>query len=161
MNYYTSLRNVAAGLAVGLAALSVQAAANNGLPEIRTVNSQVPFDTMVQRLEKSIVDNKMGLVAQASASKGAASKGIKIPGNAVLMVFRPDFAVRMLKASVAAGIEAPLRIYITENADGTTSVSYRTPSIVFSPYQNSELDALATELDPIFDRIVGDAVQGR
>lgn len=161
MNYYTSLRNVAAGLAVGLAALSVQAAANNGLPEIRTVNSQVPFDTMVQRLEKSIVDNKMGLVAQASASKGAASKGIKIPGNAVLMVFRPDFAVRMLKASVAAGIEAPLRIYITENADGTTSVSYRTPSIVFSPYRNSELDALATELDPIFDRIVGDAVQGR
>ena len=161
MNYYTSLRNVAAGLAIGLAALSVQAAANNGLPEIRTVNSQVPFDTMVQRLEKSIVDNKMGLVAQASASKGAASKGIKIPGNAVLMVFRPDFAVRMLKASVAAGIEAPLRIYITENADGTTSVSYRTPSVVFSPYRNSELDALATELDPIFDRIVGDAVQGR
>lgn len=161
MNYYTSLRNVAAGLAIGVVALSVQAAANNGLPETRTVNSQIPFDTLVQRLEKSIVDNKMGLVAQASASKGAASKGIKIPGNAVLMVFRPDFAVRMLKASVAAGIEAPLRIYITENADGTTSVSYRTPSIVFSPYQNSELDALATELDPIFDRIVGDAVQGR
>jgi len=161
MNYCTSLRNVAAGLAIGLAALSVQAAANNGLPEIRTVNSQVPFDTMVQRLEKSIVDNKMGLVAQASASKGAASKGIKIPGNAVLMVFRPDFAVRMLKASIAAGFEAPLRIYITENADGTTSVSYRTPSVVFSPYRNSELDALATELDPIFDRIVGDAVQGR
>jgi uncharacterized protein (DUF302 family) len=161
MAYLNTLRSVAAGLAFGLAAFSVQAAGNGGLPEIRTINSQQPFDTVVQQLEKSITDNKMGLVAQASASKGAASKGIKIPGNAVLMVFRPDFAVRMLKASVAAGIEAPLRIYVTENADGTTSVSYRTPSVVFSPYRNTELDKLASELDPIFERIVGDAVQGR
>ncbi|PKO90220.1 MAG: hypothetical protein CVU16_10715 [Betaproteobacteria bacterium HGW-Betaproteobacteria-10] len=161
MAYLNTLRSIAAGLVFGIAALSVQAAGNSGLPEIRTINSQQPFDTVVQQLEKSITDNKMGLVAQASASKGAASKGIKIPGNAVLMVFRPDFAVRMLKASVAAGIEAPLRIYVTENADGTTSVSYRTPSVVFSPYRNTELDKLASELDPIFERIVGDAVQGR
>ncbi len=161
MAYLNTLRSIAAGLAFGFAAFSVQAAGNSGLPEIRTINSQQPFDTVVQQLEKSITDNKMGLVAQASASKGAASKGIKIPGNAVLMVFRPDFAVRMLKASVAAGIEAPLRIYVTENADGTTSVSYRTPSVVFSPYRNTELDKLASELDPIFEHIVGDAVQGR
>ena len=161
MAYLNTLRSIAAGLAFGLAAFSVQAAGNSGLPEIRTINSQQPFDTVVQQLEKSITDNKMGLVAQASASKGAASKGIKIPGNAVLMVFRPDFAVRMLKASIAAGIEAPLRIYVTENADSTTSVSYRTPSVVFSPYRNTELDKLASELDPIFERIVGDAVQGR
>ncbi len=161
MAHLNTLRSIAAGLAFGLAAFSVQAAGNSGLPEIRTINSQQPFDTVVQQLEKSITDNKMGLVAQASASKGAASKGIKIPGNAVLMVFRPDFAVRMLKASIAAGIEAPLRIYVTENADSTTSVSYRTPSVVFSPYRNTELDKLASELDPIFERIVGDAVQGR
>ncbi|SBT09418.1 conserved exported hypothetical protein [Candidatus Accumulibacter aalborgensis] len=161
MAHLNTLRSIAAGLAFGLAAFSVHAAGNSGLPEIRTINSLQPFDTVVQQLEKSITENKMGLVAQASASKGAASKGIKIPGNAVLMVFRPDFAVRMLKASVAAGIEAPLRIYVTENADGTTSVSYRTPSVVFSPYRNSELDKLASELDPIFERIVGDAVQGR
>lgn len=102
----------------------------------------------------------MGLVAQASASKGAASKGIKIPGNAVLMVFRPDFAVRMLKASIPAGFEAPLRIYVTENTDGTTSVSYRTPSVIFAPYRNADLDILAKELDPIFAGIVGDAVGG-
>lgn len=161
MAHLSTLRSIAAGLAFGVAAFSVQAAGNSGLPEIRTINSQQPFDTVIQQLEKSITDNKMGLVAQASASKGAASKGIKIPGNAVLMVFRPDFAVRMLKASIAAGIEAPLRIYVTENADSTTSVSYRTPSAVFSPYRNTELDKLASELDPIFERIVGDAVQGR
>ncbi|HQZ03981.1 MAG TPA: DUF302 domain-containing protein [Thauera sp.] len=159
MACFNTLRSVAVSLAFGLAAFS--AAGDSALPELRTINSPQPFDTVVQQLEKSIADNKMGLVAQASASKGAASKGIKIPGNALLMVFRPDFAVRMLQASVAAGIEAPLRIYVTENADGTTSVSYRTPSVVFAPYENSQLDKLAAELDPIFERIVGDAMQGR
>lgn len=158
MAYLNTLRNVAAGLAFGIASFSAQATDSNGLPEIRTVNSPQPFDTVVQRLEKSIAEHKMGLVAQASASKGAASKGIKIPGNAVLMVFRPDFAVRMLKASIPAGFEAPLRIYVTENADGSSTVSYRTPGTIFSPYRNKDLDVLAKELDPIFERIVSDAV---
>ncbi|MCZ7654610.1 MAG: YeeE/YedE thiosulfate transporter family protein [Rhodocyclaceae bacterium] len=70
----------------------------------------------------------MGLVASASASRGAAARGVKIPGNMVLMVFRNDYAVRMLAASVAAGIEAPLRLYLTENADGSTTISYVRPA---------------------------------
>ena len=154
----TALRNTAAVVLAGLA-FSVQAAAS--LPEIREATSRQAFDTVVQRLEKSITDHKMGLVAQASASKAAAGRGVKIPGNTVLMVFRNDFAVRMLQASVAAGFEAPLRIYVTENPDGTTTVGYRTPSVVFAPYRNTELDTLAKELDPIFARIVNDAVRDK
>lgn len=126
-------------------------------PGTQTVSSQHSFDQLLQRLERAISDNKMGLVAQASASKGAAARGVKIPGNAVLMVFRNDYAVRMLEASVPAGIEAPLRLYVTENADGTGSVTYRTPSATFAPYGNGKLDALASELDPVFAKIVTDA----
>lgn len=126
----------------------------------RVVHSARAFDALVGRFERSIADNKMGLVAQASASRGAAARGVKIPGNIVLMVFRNDFAVRMLEASVPAGIEAPLRIYITENADGSTTVAYRQPSAVFSPYRNPALDAVARELDPIFEKIVRDATGG-
>jgi uncharacterized protein (DUF302 family) len=99
----------------------------------------------------------MGLVAQASASRGAAARGVKIPGNAVLMVFRNDYAVRMLEASVPAGIEAPLRLYVTENPDGTASITYRLPSAVFAPYGSGELDRMAKELDVIFRSIVRDA----
>jgi uncharacterized protein (DUF302 family) len=102
----------------------------------------------------------MGLVAQASASRGAAARGVKIPGNAVLMVFRNDYAVRMLGASVAAGIEAPLRLYVTENSDGTASLTYRMPSAVFAPYGSSALDEMAKELDAVFRNIVRDAAGG-
>lgn len=134
-------------------------AAEGCLLETRKVLSSQPFEVIIKRLEKSITDNKMGLVAQASASRGAATRDIKIPGNMVLMVFRNDYAVRMLNASIPAGIEAPLRIYITENKDGSSTISYFPPTVVFSPYKNSELDALAAEMDPIFERIVNDAVK--
>lgn len=126
-------------------------------PGTRVLKTPHAFAVLTQRVEKAIEANGMGLVAQASASRGAAARGVKIPGNAVLMVFRNDYAVRMLAASVPAGIEAPLRLYVTENADGTASLSYRTPSAVFAPYGNPALDALARELDPIFEKIAADA----
>jgi uncharacterized protein (DUF302 family) len=101
----------------------------------------------------------MFVVTRASASKGAAGRGITIPGNMVLGVYRNDFAVRMLEASVPAGIEAPIRFYVTENSDGTASLGYRTPSAVFAPYEDggASLAALAGELDAIFAAIAADA----
>jgi uncharacterized protein (DUF302 family) len=122
------------------------------------VKSTHSFDALARRLERAIGDHGMGLVAAASASRGAATRGIKIPGNAVLMVFRNDYAVRMLAASVPAGFEAPLRIYVTENSDGTASLTYRLPSVIFAPYGNDELDAMARELDVVFKKIIHDAV---
>ena len=121
------------------------------------VKTEHGFDALVSRIEKAVVDNKMGLVAQASASRGAATRGVKIAGNMVLMVFRNDYAVRMLQASVPAGIEAPIRLYVTENADGSASLTYRPPSAVFAPYGNRKLDEMAKELDVIFRTIVRDA----
>lgn len=126
-------------------------------PGTQTVSSKHSFDKLLQHLERAISDNQMGLVAQASASKGAAARGVHIPGNAVLMVFRNDYAVRVLEASVPAGVEAPLRLYVTENTNGTGSVTYRTPTATFAPYGSGKLDALARELDPVFAKIVNDA----
>ena len=102
----------------------------------------------------------MGLVTRASATVGAKSLSKTIPGNMVVGVYRPDFAIRMLKASVAAGIEAPIRFYITEDpTNGKATLSYRTPSSVFSPYKNADLDAMAKELDVIFAKIAADATK--
>ena len=151
--------NVAA-LLVALSVLTagdVQAQSTSGISGTLTVSTQYSFDKLISRLKQSIAENNMGLVAQASASAGAAARGIRIPGNAVLMVFRNDYAVRMLNASIPAGIEAPLRIYVTENKDGTSSITYRTPSTVFAPYGSNKLNALARELDPILARIVSEA----
>lgn len=118
-----------------------------------------PFDQLVADLDRAVEANDMGIVTRASASKGAAARGVEIPGNMVVGVFRNDFAVRMLEASVPAGIEAPLRFYLTEAEDGTSVLTYRQPSAVFAPYGSEELDRMAAELDAIFASIAEEAVR--
>lgn len=140
--------------------LSGAALAENPTPFAGTfvVKTAHRYEQLVEKLIAAIAKHKMGVVARASATNGAKNLGITIAGNQVVMVFHPKFAVRMLKASVAAGIEAPLRYYITENADGTATLTYRAPSSIFSPYENAELDAMARELDGIFASIAADTV---
>ncbi len=117
------------------------------------------YQTLIERLDVAVKANKMGLVTRASATAGAASLGKTIPGNMVVGVYRPDFAIRMLEASVPAGIEAPIRFYITENADGTATLSYKKPSAVFAPYADGggRLKETAAELDNIFTKIASEA----
>ncbi|MEQ8354164.1 MAG: DUF302 domain-containing protein [Kiloniellaceae bacterium] len=129
----------------------------------RVLKTQHSYADLVSRLEQAVTGNKMGVVARASATVGAKNMLDKdIPGNMVIGVFRPDFAVRMLEASVSAGIEAPIRFYVTENSDGTADLSYKTPSFVFAPYSDGgeTLKSLAAELDEIFARIAADAAGG-
>lgn len=124
-----------------------------------TYTTSAAFLDAEQQLTAAIKKNKMGLVSKASATHGAASIGITIKGNRVFGVFHPKFAVRMLAASVAAGIEAPIRIYLYENDDGTANITYKKPTDVFKPYGNEALDQMAKELDLIFSNIVRDVLQ--
>lgn len=127
-------------------------------PGTRVLETDFGYRELVDRVNQAAKDHDMYLVTRASASGGAANRGIEIPGNMVIGVFRNDFAMRMLEASVPAGYEAPIRFYVTENDDGTASLRYRQPSAVFAPYTGGEkLDELATELDGIFASIAQQA----
>ena len=118
------------------------------------------YADLIKRLNAAVKANKMGLVTRASATLGAkAALGKTIPGNMVIGIYHPRFAVRMLAASIPAGIEAPIRFYITENADGTATLSYKKPTAVFAPYADGgeKLAAMARELDTIFAAIAKQA----
>lgn len=123
-----------------------------------TLASKAPFARVADALEKAVEDARMALVCRANAQQGAAARGVRIPGNQVFMVFRNDFAVRILNAAPEAGFEAPIRIYLSENRDGTATLSYVKPSAVFRPYPHPEVARVAAELDPIFEKIVTQAL---
>lgn len=154
----TRMGLIVAMLVAGGFAATAQAQPAFPFADARVEPTRLGFAELVARLERAIEANGMRLVARASASVGASERGIAIPGNAVIMVFRNDFALRMLEASLAAGIEAPIRFYVTENPDRTATLSWRPPTAVFAPYRSAPLDAVARELDPIFARIAADAV---
>ncbi|WP_349367789.1 DUF302 domain-containing protein [Salinarimonas sp.] len=160
-------RRLAIVLAVGLAlaASSVALAQERLTPQTApegwvVIETPHGFEALSARLDEAVRANEMGLVTRASASDGARGQGIEIPGNRVVGVFRNDFARRMLEASVPAGIEAPIRFYLTENPDGSATLSYAPPSLVFAPYLDAagpDLRAVAEELDDVFGEIAEDA----
>ncbi|MCK7613776.1 DUF302 domain-containing protein [Roseibium sediminicola] len=130
----------------------------------QVVPTDKAFQALVEDLKAAVKADKMGLITQASASAGAKGRGLTIPGNMVIGVYRNDYAVRMLEASVAAGIEAPIRFYVTDNGDGTATLSWKMPSFVFAPYMDEGGEALAelaTELDLMFLSIAEGAVAAK
>ncbi len=144
-------------IGLGLAAGAQDLTPRDGWEVVRT-----PYDfaTLVDRVGAAVDAVPIAIVTQASASDGARGQGIEIAGNRVIGLFRNDYARRMLAASVAAGIEAPIRLYVTENADGTATLSYKTPTAVFAPYADeggAALADLAAELDTVFATVVADA----
>lgn len=110
-------------------------------------------DETADKLIAAIAAYPMGLVAHANGQANCAKKGIEVPADQVLEVFRPDYAVKVWKAEKAAGIDIPLRIHLYE-ADGRTWVAHRPASTVFQPFANPALDALGGELDTIFYQLL-------
>ena len=110
-------------------------------------------DEAADKLIAAIGAYPMGLVAHANGQANCAKKGIDVPADQVLEVFRPDYAVKVWAADKAAGIDIPLRIHLYET-DGRTWVAHRTASEVFKPYVNPQLDALGGELDAIFNQLL-------
>lgn len=111
---------------------------------------------------KAIKANGLIVVTQAGPTKAAKKRGIEIPGNLVIGAFNNDFAVRVLALSTPAMIEAPIRFYITENPDGTATLSYKTPAFVFAPYMEGAgpgLAEIAAELDTLFAAVADQAVE--
>lgn len=141
--------------------LAGPAAALEERPGWTVIATEIPFDELVERVREAVEAAPINVVTQASASDGARMAGVEIPGNRVIGVFRNDYARRMLDASVAAGIEAPVRLYVTEEPGGAV-LSWVRPSAVFAPYMDEGGEALAdlaAELDGVLDAI-GEAATG-
>ncbi|WP_171125402.1 MULTISPECIES: DUF302 domain-containing protein [unclassified Ruegeria] len=124
--------------------------------------TQKSYEDLLTDTKAAVKENGLIVVTQAGPTQAAAARGITIPGNRVIGVFNNDYAVRVLETSVNAMIEAPIRFYVTESPDGTATLSYKTPSFVFSPYLlegGEPLRNIAADLDTKFQSIAETAVK--
>jgi uncharacterized protein (DUF302 family) len=126
----------------------------------RVIDTDLAYQALIDAVKTATEANMMRVVTETGPTEAAAKLGTIIPGNRVLGVFNPNYAIRILPLSTAAMIEAPIRFYVTEDADGTATLSWKTPSFVFSPYADeggADLAAIATELDAKFEAIAAAA----
>lgn len=119
------------------------------------------FDTLVEATRAAAAAGKLAVVTMAGPTEAAANRGIDIPGNRVIGLYNNDFAVRVLRLSTAAMIEAPIRMYVTENADGTATLGYKLPSRVLAPYVEDApgLEEIGAELDDAFGAVAAEATR--
>ncbi len=149
-------------IALALVLSAAQAAALEPREGWAVAHVDKPYARLLEDLREAVRAENMGLVTEAGPTEAAAARGVTIPGNRVVGVFRNDFAVRALAASEAAMIEAPIRFYVTERPEGGATLAYKTPSFVFAPYAEeggAELAAVAQELDAIFAAIAARALE--
>lgn len=119
------------------------------------------FDTLVADTRAAARAGELAVVTMAGPTGAAANRGIEIPGNRVIGLFNNDFAVRLLRESTHAMIEAPIRVYVTENADGTATLSYKVPSDLLAAYAQDApgVTAIAAELDAAFAAVAKAATE--
>lgn len=130
----------------------------------RVIETEQEYDELLDSLRAAVSAHDMGVVTDVGPTEVAAQRGESIPGNRVVGVFRNDFAVRAVRASVAAMIEAPIRFYVTERDSGKASLSWKTPSHVFAPYFDEggePLRGIARELDEKFEAMARQATAGQ
>ncbi|MGO2008201.1 hypothetical protein [Vreelandella alkaliphila] len=125
------------------------------------INTDKSYATLVDDLRLAIVEADMLIVTEASPTAATAERGETIPGNRVIGVFRNDYAVEIIRQSVPAMIEAPLRFYVTEDSPNASTLSWKTPSTLLMPYdqENIDLENIANELDILFQRIASNATK--
>jgi uncharacterized protein (DUF302 family) len=151
-------------LAITLALFAATATAQSVAPRDGwvVIDTDHSFASLLENMQTAVADEGFGVVTMAGPTGAAASRGIIIPENRVLGVFNNLYAVRILGLSTAAMIEAPIRFYLTEDADGTATLSWKTPTFVFAPYfaeGGDDLIAAASELDIAFARIANAATR--
>lgn len=153
-----------AGFALSFVATTANAGTHKSLKRSGwiTYETKIPFAELYPRLKTALKTSVLRQITTASASAGAKGRGITIPGNRVVGVYNNFFAVRMLEASVAAGMEAPLRFYLTERSNGGSNLTYAIPTETFRPYfeeGGKELKAMARELDGLMDEVAKASVK--
>lgn len=159
-------RHLSAVIALGLALGTVCAGA--ALAQMAPRDGWAVYATskahgaLIDDVKAAAREQGMGIVTEAGPTSAAAQRGITIPGNRVIGIFNNVLAVEILGLSTAAMIEAPIRLYVTENEDGTASLSYKLPSSVFAPYVQEagpRLAEIAEALDVTFAAIAQTAAQ--
>jgi uncharacterized protein (DUF302 family) len=113
---------------------------------IRTLLKQNKVDELRAALQKvagndGLVIHYIGVHGDWLVLKGQRKNGTEYFTGNILT------ATEMTSVNMAAGLYAPLRIMVYENADGGTTIEYDKPSTQLSQFHSSAIDAQGRSLD--------------
>ncbi len=124
MNRRRALSSAIAGLVLlGVMATRTSAVTLEG-DGVVMAKSAYGFDDTLKRLKADIADKKITFFDAIDQAKLAADAGIKLRPSTLLIFGNPPLGIQFLTAKPAAGLDWPVRLLVTEDANGQVWLFY-------------------------------------
>jgi uncharacterized protein (DUF302 family) len=119
-----TLKSAMLALAGLMPAMTLASAATLDGDGIVTAPSAYPFNETIERLKADIADKKIMFFDAIDQAKLAAGAGIQLRPSTLLVFGNPPLGIRFLTAKPAAGLDGPVRLLVTEDANGQVWLAY-------------------------------------
>lgn len=124
MNRRIAIKAVAvAFVAVGAMARAARSAAIEG-DGVVSVKSAYGFEETIRRLKADIADKKIMFFDAIDQAKLASGAGIELRPSTLLIFGNPLLGIQFLTSKPAAGLDWPVRLLVTEDAQGQVWAMY-------------------------------------
>jgi uncharacterized protein (DUF302 family) len=141
------LIGIALAIAFAVAALALPAAAQSARV---TVPSQNNFEQTVSHLKSAVGQGGMMIMATVDQGNMLSMTGLKLKAT-LFLVGNPTVGKQVFEQNHGAGLYLPLRIFVYEDKDGKTYLSYDRPSSLLTQFGNQTIDKTAAMLDQKLD----------
>ncbi len=111
-----------------------------------TVASHHSFTETVAGLKGAVGKGGMMVMAEVDQGNIMSMTGLKMQGH-LFLVGNPAVGKQVFGSDPGAGLYLPLRVYVYQDKDGTTFVSYDRPSAVLGQFHDPAIDKTAGMLD--------------
>jgi uncharacterized protein (DUF302 family) len=124
MNRRSAIKAIGASfVALGAGASFARSASPEG-DGVVSVKSAYGFDETIERLKADIADKKITLFDIIDQAKLASGAGIELRPSTLLIFGNPPLGVQFLTSNPAVGLDWPVRLLVTEDAQGQVSAKY-------------------------------------
>jgi uncharacterized protein (DUF302 family) len=133
-------------LTLGLALAAVLAGQASAQETRVTVASTKSYTETIEKLKAAVGQGGMMVMAQVDQGNMLSMAGLKLKAT-LFLVGNPTVGKQLFEQDHGVGLYVPLRVFVTENADGKTFVSYDKPSSLLKQFNNQKIDMVAGMLD--------------
>lgn len=120
------------------ASAALVAAPAEGIVRVRSANS---FDETVARLKGDVAAKGVRLFDQIDQAALGAQANLKINRSTLVIFGNPPLGVQFIQANPYAGIDWPVRMLVTEDADGMVWVAWTDFAVIARRYRITSQDA--------------------
>jgi len=144
LTYATALCGMLAGGAAFAAspAQDEPAAGTASAQGVLKVRSALSFDDTVSKIEATVKANKIRFFGEIDQANLAATAKISLRPSKLLLFGNPPLGIQLLTANPLAGLNWPVRMLVTQDADGQVWVAYTDFAFIAQRYGITDRDAV-------------------